>query len=139
MASIPNLHNDNLTTGTEARPEHHVHKASEPLPGARGGAPTADYSADTMERLPSSVWQDADPSQPTRETSELQSTRPDTTPSGRNAFSEQRPLNTEPHPEGELNPNFSRLYTLMFNLQAASLLTAATKGCLWAKPALPTS
>jgi hypothetical protein len=139
MASIPNLHNDNLTTGTEARPEHHVHKSSEPLPGARGGAPTADYSADTMERLPSSVWQDADPSQPTRETSELQTTRPDTTPSGRNAFSEQRPLNTEPHPEGELKPNFSRGHTLMFNLQAALLLTAATKGCLWAKPALPTS
>ncbi|KAK7055070.1 hypothetical protein R3P38DRAFT_2844941 [Favolaschia claudopus] len=96
MASVPNLHNDNITNTTgvsEPRPEHHVHKASEPLPGARGGAPAADYSADTMERLPSSVWQNADPSQPTRELDTDES-------DGRNAFSSERPLNTQPHPEG---------------------------------------
>ncbi|KAJ6542773.1 hypothetical protein B0H19DRAFT_1171850 [Mycena capillaripes] len=106
MASIPNLHNDNLTSHeTPAAPEHHVHKASEPLPGARGGAPTADYNPTTIERLPSSVWQDADPSKPTRDTSELQTTRPDlpersNSATGRTAFSAERPLNTEPHPDG---------------------------------------
>ncbi|KAF7345052.1 hypothetical protein MVEN_01668100 [Mycena venus] len=103
MASVPNLHNDNLTT--ETRPEHHVHKASEPLPGARGGAPAADYSAETMERLPSSVWQNDDASQPTREISESQTARPElpersNSATGRTAFSGERPLNTEPHPEG---------------------------------------
>ncbi|KAJ7147243.1 hypothetical protein C8R46DRAFT_1010859 [Mycena filopes] len=107
MASIPNLHNENMTAGpagTEARPEHHVHKESEPLPGARGGPPTVDYSADHMERLPSSVWQDADASQPTREVADLTTTKPDmersSSASGRTAFSGERPLNTEPHPEG---------------------------------------
>ncbi|KAF7331204.1 hypothetical protein MSAN_02439100 [Mycena sanguinolenta] len=106
MASIPNLPNNSMTT--DAPPEHHVHKASEPLPGARGGAPAADYTAETMERLPSSVWQDADPSQPTRELdpSDLQSqTRPDlpersNSATGRTAFTGERPLNTQPHPEG---------------------------------------
>ncbi|KAJ7657852.1 hypothetical protein DFH06DRAFT_1197299 [Mycena polygramma] len=104
MSSVPNLHNENLTT--DAPPEHHVHKASEPLPGARGGAPTADYSASTMERLPSSVWQEADPAQPTRE---LDASAPQTRPelpersnsaTGRTAFSAERPVNTEPHGGG---------------------------------------
>ncbi|KAJ7041134.1 hypothetical protein C8F04DRAFT_170361 [Mycena alexandri] len=102
MASIDNLHTDNLTT--ETRPEHHVHKSSEPLPGARGGAPAVDYTAEHMERLPSSVWQDADASQPTREAAELTTAKPDlersNSGSGRTAFSGERPLNTEPHPEG---------------------------------------
>ncbi|KAJ7468703.1 hypothetical protein FB451DRAFT_1092256, partial [Mycena latifolia] len=96
------MNNTNLPG--ETRPEHHVHKASEPLPGARGGAPAADYSASTMERMPSSAWQDADSTQPTREVPEFQTTRPDIERSGsatgRNAFSDERPLNTEPHPEG---------------------------------------
>ncbi|KAJ6562819.1 hypothetical protein DFH09DRAFT_1478925 [Mycena vulgaris] len=105
MTSINNTNNMNMT-GTETRPEHHVHSADEPLPGARGGAPAADYSASTMERLPSAVWQDdAGGAQPTRETAELQATRPEmartgSSTSGRNAFSAERPLNTEPHPEG---------------------------------------
>ncbi|KAJ7157867.1 hypothetical protein C8R43DRAFT_921329 [Mycena crocata] len=97
MSSINNNLNNTNTLATETRPEHHVHKASEPLPGARGGAPAADYSADTMERLPSSVWQDKDSSKPTREADVFQTTKPDM---GRTAFSEQRPLNTEPHPDG---------------------------------------
>ncbi|KAJ7662932.1 hypothetical protein B0H17DRAFT_1093274 [Mycena rosella] len=98
MTSINNTMN-NATLAAEARPEHHVHKSSEPLPGARGGAPAADYSAGTIERMPSSAWQDADPAQPTRETSEFQSTRPDME-AGRNAFSDERPVNTESHPDG---------------------------------------
>ncbi|KAJ7873111.1 hypothetical protein B0H14DRAFT_2721003 [Mycena olivaceomarginata] len=109
MASIPNLH---YTSTSEPRPEHHVHSANEPLPGARGGAPAADYTPETMERVSSSVWQDADASQPTRETAELHgdfdnsnSTRPELperqdSAKGRTAFSGERPLNTEPHPEG---------------------------------------
>ncbi|KAJ7206065.1 hypothetical protein GGX14DRAFT_568521 [Mycena pura] len=62
----------NNTTSPEIRPEHHLHDASEPLPGARGGAPAADYSAGNMERLSSSVWQDADAGAPTRETTDAQ-------------------------------------------------------------------
>lgn len=102
MSSINNFNDTSLPT--ETRPEHHVHKSNEPLPGARGGAPAADYSASTMERLPSAVWQDTDASQPTRE-AEFQPERPDMperqdSAKGRTAFSEQRPLNTEPHPDG---------------------------------------
>ncbi|KAJ7074522.1 hypothetical protein C8F01DRAFT_1100754 [Mycena amicta] len=61
--------NDNIptttttaATATPTRPEHHVHRDSEPLPGsgARGAAPTADYSAENMERLPSKVWQESE-------------------------------------------------------------------------------
>ncbi|TFY79475.1 hypothetical protein EWM64_g4534 [Hericium alpestre] len=37
-------------TGVGERPQHHQHNPSEPLPGARGGQPAADYSADTIER-----------------------------------------------------------------------------------------
>ncbi|KAF8169197.1 hypothetical protein K438DRAFT_1983505 [Mycena galopus ATCC 62051] len=113
MASLPNLHdNQNLTTTTDALPEHHVHKASEPLPGARGGAPAADYTTETMERLPSSVWQESDPSQPTRELADAsdlppnsQSTRPDlpernNSATGRTALIGERPMNTETQPGG---------------------------------------
>ncbi|KAJ7482168.1 hypothetical protein B0H11DRAFT_1213144 [Mycena galericulata] len=65
-------HNNTLSTG-DPRPEHHVHKASEPLPGARGGAPAVDYNAETMERVPSSMWDDAEGGamKPTREASAL--------------------------------------------------------------------
>ncbi|CAK5271857.1 unnamed protein product [Mycena citricolor] len=101
MASIPNLsaHQHH----TEALPEHHVHKDSDPLPGARGAAPAVDYSPETMERLPSSVWQDADPTKPTRELSEIGTSRPTATTttrdsephSGRDAFSEKRPDSTD--------------------------------------------
>ncbi|KAJ7717553.1 hypothetical protein B0H16DRAFT_1610725 [Mycena metata] len=105
MASFDNLPTTgtaNLTT--EARPEHHVHKSSEPLPGARGGAPAADYTAEHMERLPSSVWQDADASQPTREAAELSTVKPELerthSATGRTAISGDRPTNIEPHSEG---------------------------------------
>ncbi|KAF8904768.1 hypothetical protein CPB84DRAFT_1772778 [Gymnopilus junonius] len=30
---------------------HHVHRQDEPLPGAKGGDPTVDYSPDTMEHV----------------------------------------------------------------------------------------
>lgn len=104
----------NTTTVGETRPEHHVHKADEPLPGARGGAPTADYSTSAMERLPSSAWEDTDTSKPSREVIGENLDHPDhpTKPqlahsgsaSGRNAFSAERPLNTEPHPDGTSIP-----------------------------------
>ena len=42
---------DNLTT----RPDHHIHSSNDPLPGSRGGVPTVDYSAATIERTPSSA------------------------------------------------------------------------------------
>ncbi|KAJ7079627.1 hypothetical protein B0H15DRAFT_500796 [Mycena belliarum] len=108
MTSMNNMMN--TTTVGETRPEHHVHKADEPLPGARGGAPTADYSTSAMERLPSSAWEDTDTSKPSREVIGENLDHPDhpTKPqlahsgsaSGRNAFSAERPLNTEPHPDG---------------------------------------
>jgi hypothetical protein len=33
-------------------PAHHFHSDKEPLPGAKGGQPTIDYSAENMDRLP---------------------------------------------------------------------------------------
>ncbi|KAJ7716477.1 hypothetical protein DFH07DRAFT_947595 [Mycena maculata] len=79
MSSITNTNTHNFSTtpsgaittdSPEVRPEHHVHKMSEPLPGARGGAPAADYNPETMARLPSAVWTEED-GQPTREAGEL--------------------------------------------------------------------
>jgi hypothetical protein len=38
---------------------HHVHKDSDPLPGASKEAPApVDYSAPTLESLPSQAWKD---------------------------------------------------------------------------------
>lgn len=35
----------------DAKPTHHVHSENEPLPGAKGGSATVDYSADTLNRI----------------------------------------------------------------------------------------
>lgn len=74
------------------RPEHHVHPSSEPLPGARGAAPTADYSPTTIERTPSSAF---DPNNIDHAATSHNMER-----TGENAFNTERPLNVEPAPQG---------------------------------------
>ncbi|KAJ7619571.1 hypothetical protein FB45DRAFT_871705 [Roridomyces roridus] len=90
MASIPN----DINMTNEMRPEHHVHRTDEPLPGARGGAPAADYNPDTIERMPSSAWED--PS--TRDTPDV--TFAASADKGRDAFSEERLTGVQPHDGG---------------------------------------
>lgn len=40
------------------RPEHHIHASSQPLPGARGGDTTTDYSPETIERITTAAFDD---------------------------------------------------------------------------------
>jgi len=93
-------------------PEHHVHDTYEPLPGAQGAAPTNDYSAATIERLPSSAWKDLPQPPSTHAASRSSDNAADRPPqqtsasathhseSGVNAFNSDRPMNTEPAPGG---------------------------------------
>ncbi|KAJ3514944.1 hypothetical protein NLJ89_g2066 [Agrocybe chaxingu] len=39
----------NITEELRTGPHHHVHRENEPLPGATGGAPTFDYSPETID------------------------------------------------------------------------------------------
>ncbi|KAF7290570.1 hypothetical protein MIND_01297100 [Mycena indigotica] len=74
MSSINNTIPTNTTSTTgPARPEHHIHHDSEPLPGARGAAPAADYSPDNMERVASSTWQQGGDMKPSRELGDIAS------------------------------------------------------------------
>ncbi|KAI0030451.1 hypothetical protein K488DRAFT_54231 [Vararia minispora EC-137] len=66
------------------RPTHHVHDSSEPLPGARGARPAADYSIDTLEGRTQQEQNIAD----THETR------------GANAFNTERPMDVRPTDEG---------------------------------------
>jgi hypothetical protein len=79
------------------RPQHHVHKSSDPLPGAQGGGSTIDYSATAVERIPSAIME-------TTDIDTLNTTRPDmpersNSAKGRTAFGGQLP-DTKPHSEG---------------------------------------
>ncbi|KAF8918366.1 hypothetical protein CPB85DRAFT_79483 [Mucidula mucida] len=49
---------DNTTPSI--RPEHHIHSDADPIPGNRGVDPV-DYSAESMERNPSSTWKSGNP------------------------------------------------------------------------------
>lgn len=54
MSNFDNNANSNFggeygTSTTGMRPEHHMHDTSEPLPGARGAAPAADYTTSNIE------------------------------------------------------------------------------------------
>ncbi|KZP08897.1 hypothetical protein FIBSPDRAFT_760747 [Athelia psychrophila] len=74
------------------RPEHHLHGSSQPLPGARGGDATTDYSPEAIERAPPSAFDDAN----------IDSIPPSTHhgESASNAYDEDRPLDVQSAPEG---------------------------------------
>lgn len=73
------------------RPEHHIHDSSQPLPGARGGDQTIDYSPESIERAPPAAFEDAN----------IDSIPPSTHhgESVSNAYNEDRPLDVQPAPE----------------------------------------
>ncbi|KAF7980453.1 hypothetical protein HWV62_38312 [Athelia sp. TMB] len=73
------------------RPEHHIHSSTQPLPGARGGDSTYDYSPATIERAPDSALDNAD----------IDNFRtPSDMDQGANSYTEERPLDVQPAPEG---------------------------------------
>lgn len=54
MSGSTNFTSSSIAADPAIRPTHHVHSSNDPLPGAKGvGA--VDYSAETMERTPS-TW-----------------------------------------------------------------------------------
>lgn len=80
-----------------ARPEHRLHDSSQPLPGARGAAPAADYSTATMERTPSSAL-DTDGIDNMATSNNFARAGG---ASGDNAFNSERPTDMQPAPEGQ--------------------------------------
>ncbi|EPS99212.1 hypothetical protein FOMPIDRAFT_1030937 [Fomitopsis schrenkii] len=93
---------------TQRPPEHHIHRDSEVLPGARGSAPAPDYSADVTNN--DRVWQDNNQRQfgagtddravmggAQHQSAAAPSTRAQ---SGRDAYNEDRPLDAQPTPAG---------------------------------------
>lgn len=94
---------------TQRPPEHHIHRDSEVLPGARGSAPAPDYSADVTNN--DRVWQDNNQRQfgagtddravmggAQHQSAAAPSTRAQ---SGRDAYNEDRPLDAQPTPAGK--------------------------------------
>ncbi|CAA7262645.1 unnamed protein product [Cyclocybe aegerita] len=49
MIAANDMSNTNITEELRTGPHHHVHRENEPLPGATGGAPTFDYSPETID------------------------------------------------------------------------------------------
>ncbi|KAF8890716.1 hypothetical protein BD779DRAFT_1516622 [Infundibulicybe gibba] len=102
-----------LPTQSLNRPEHHLHDSTDPLPGTKGISPAPDYSPETMERLPSSAFNDQ-PQKNWNETSPLTnrhsalggvpSTKPEPqrqrSAEGTTAFTDDRPMNVKPAPTG---------------------------------------
>ncbi|KII90175.1 hypothetical protein PLICRDRAFT_108103 [Plicaturopsis crispa FD-325 SS-3] len=80
------------------RPSHQVHNSSDPIPGTKGSAgPSADYSAQTIERQPSSAFKDL-PGTPNEQPSTgFQRTG---SASGNTAYNSERPLDTRPTEQG---------------------------------------
>lgn len=101
------------------RPEHHLHNTNERLPGAQGGAPTIDYSAETMNHTPnaalggqSTLHRDTHHTTPRDSATHhstshtgLDSNKPPMTRTdsakGKTAFDEERPLGVKPTPAGK--------------------------------------
>lgn len=85
------------------RPEHHVHDSSDPLPGAKRGGDAVDYSAGTMERQPSSAFDESNIDNQTSSNANPSSNfERSAGPGGENAFNSERPLDVQPVSEGEL-------------------------------------
>src|ERR1700733_264681 len=80
------------------RPEHQIHDSSDPLPGARGTQPAADYSATTMERTPSSAFDPENIESPNVQTNMARSG----SATGQTAFNSERPMDVQPTSEGSL-------------------------------------
>jgi hypothetical protein len=61
-----NVHKYNIDDQSQSPVAHHVHKENEPLPGARGSAPTFDYSPDAIAQahIPNSELGSTPPAQP---------------------------------------------------------------------------
>jgi hypothetical protein len=126
MSGIP-MNNESYNIDSvppSTRPEHHLHDTSDRLPGAKGAAPTVDYSVGTVDRTPSSAWDDQPTTHrtdrgnhhsttthsstthhPTSHTG-LDSAKPPMTRSdsakGKTAFETERPLGVKPTPAGQL-------------------------------------
>ncbi|KAJ4481174.1 hypothetical protein J3R30DRAFT_3287781 [Lentinula aciculospora] len=92
------------------RPSHHVHSSDDPLPGAQRGVNTVDYSAETMERTPS-TWNDSMENQFTRAHPEMTGQREvaqhphhdslqQSHGEGNGISREQRPVDVQPPPVG---------------------------------------
>src|SRR6266481_6111179 len=79
------------------RPEHQMHDSSDPLPGARGAQPAADYSTNTMERTPSFAFDPANIDNPDVPTNMARSG----SAVGQTAFNSERPMDVRPAPEGQ--------------------------------------
>ncbi|KAJ3830459.1 hypothetical protein F5880DRAFT_1468339 [Lentinula raphanica] len=93
------MSNFNDFSATEAiRPTHHVHGSNDPLPGAKRGVNAVDYSAETMERTPS-TWNERTEEQFAREQPGHHESHHDQY-EGRNAFTEQRPMDVQPTSAG---------------------------------------
>ncbi|KAJ3775806.1 hypothetical protein FB446DRAFT_842904 [Lentinula raphanica] len=105
------MSNFNDFSATEAtRPTHHVHGSNDPLPGAKRGVNAVDYSAETMERTPS-TWNERTEEQFAREQPGLMGSSEHghhgshheshhDQYEGRNAFTEQRPMDVQPTSAG---------------------------------------
>ncbi|KAH9837672.1 uncharacterized protein C8Q71DRAFT_555496 [Rhodofomes roseus] len=91
---------------TQRPPEHHIHRDSEALPGARGGAAAANYAPDVTNN--ERVWQDNNERQFGAGTDDRavmggaqhQSAASPSAESGHTAYNEDRPLSVQPTSAG---------------------------------------
>lgn len=97
-----NTHNNPYVS--QPPPEHHVHRDSEVLPGARDAAASANYDASLTND--SQTWKDNNQRQfgaGTDDRNVMAGGQHDTSgapDSGRNAFNSERPLNVQPTSQG---------------------------------------
>ncbi|KAF9264495.1 hypothetical protein L218DRAFT_862576 [Marasmius fiardii PR-910] len=83
-----------------ARPEHHVHGSSDPLPGNRGVDPSIDYRAETIEQSgPNTTWNEGDERQFAAGQTGAAGQRSGAH-EGKTAFNTERPLNVQPSEAG---------------------------------------
>ncbi|KAG7087662.1 hypothetical protein E1B28_013610 [Marasmius oreades] len=112
--------NFNSAAMAAARPQHHVHGSSDPLPGTRGADPSVDYSADTIEHGgPNTTWNERDERQFTtgqmgqhrdeRQFGQMgetghqqmqQQQQHHAAQDGQNVFNSDRPMNVQPTAAG---------------------------------------
>lgn len=98
-----NTHNNPYVS--QPPPEHHVHRDSEVLPGARDAAASANYDASLTND--SQTWKDNNQRQfgaGTDDRNVMAGGQHDTSgapDSGRNAFNAERPLDVQPTSQGE--------------------------------------
>ncbi|KAJ3784961.1 hypothetical protein GGU10DRAFT_399715 [Lentinula aff. detonsa] len=98
---------NDFSAADAARPTHHVHGSNDPLPGAKRGVNAVDYSAETIERTPS-TWNERTEEQFAREQPGLRGATSEDRHHGhhdnhgeghhgsRTDTSEQRPMDDQP-------------------------------------------